>query len=361
MALTAAACAVPGVFLLLRRLALVSDAISHVLLLGIVTAFLITRDLHSPWLVIGATLSGVLTVVLVEALRRTDRVREDAAIGLVFPALFAAGVLLVSVYSRNVHLDTDAVLLGIPEFAAARPFRWLGISWGSHARFSMGVMLLVNLTFVILLFKELKLSTFDAALATTLGFTPAVLHYGLMTLTSLTAVLAFDAVGSILVVAFMVVPAAMAYLLTDHLVRLIVLACGLAALGGVLGTLLALALDATVAGSVASTLGLMFGIVLLAAPEHGWIAARRRQRRLQREFRVTMLLIHLLHHEDTAREADESRCQTLHEHLRWPAPRVGVVIEEAVQAGFVVETKGHLKLTHLGRVRAQAALHLGQE
>ena len=115
--LVAMACAVPGVFLVLRRNALVSDAIGHVLILGIVLAYFITRDIESPWLLVGAALAGVLTVALVEALQNTKLVRSDAAIGLVFPALFAIGVLLVSLYVPNVHIDVDAVLVGQPENA----------------------------------------------------------------------------------------------------------------------------------------------------------------------------------------------------------------------------------------------------
>ena len=112
LASVGAACAVPGVFLVLRRVALVADAISHVLLFGIVLAYFVTRDLASPWLFFGATASGVLTVALVELLRRSDRVAEDAAIGLVFPALFAIGTLLASMFLRSTHLDVDSVLMG---------------------------------------------------------------------------------------------------------------------------------------------------------------------------------------------------------------------------------------------------------
>ncbi|MEA2510996.1 MAG: manganese/zinc/iron transport system permease protein, partial [Thermomicrobiales bacterium] len=116
-AVTAAACALPGVFLVLRRMAMMSDAISHSILLGIVLAFFATENLNSPLLVVGAALTGVATVSLVEVLNRTGLVREDAAIGLVFPLLFSVGVILVSRYAGSVHLDIDAVLLGELAFA----------------------------------------------------------------------------------------------------------------------------------------------------------------------------------------------------------------------------------------------------
>ena len=120
LVVVAVACALPGAFLVLRRMALVSDAISHVLLLGIVLAYFATRDVESPWLLTGAAATGVLTVALVELLHRTRLVKADAAVGLVFPAMFALGVLLASIFLRNTHLDVDAVLLGQPEYAATR-------------------------------------------------------------------------------------------------------------------------------------------------------------------------------------------------------------------------------------------------
>src|SRR5262245_30737410 len=182
-AVVAAACALPGVFLVLRRMALLSDAISHVLLLGIVLAFMAAGDLRSPLLFLGAALSGLVTVVLVEALQRTRRVKADAAIGPVFPALFSLGVILVSGRAGNVHLDTDAVLLGELAFAPLRTLELFGLSL-SYSLWVMAGVLLVNVLFVTVFYKELKLTTFDAALASALGFAPAAMHYALMLLVS---------------------------------------------------------------------------------------------------------------------------------------------------------------------------------
>src|SRR5207248_1827930 len=193
--LAAAACAVPGVFLLLRRMALLSDAISHVVLFGIVLAFLVTRDLRSPWLIVGATLAGVVTVALVELLQRSRHVKADAAIGLTFTALFSAAVLLVTLRAGNVHLDTDSVLMGDPNLTTIdmmfNRVTVAGRDLGPWALYRMGGVLLLNALFVAVFYKELKLATFDAGLAAALGFTPALLHYGLTTLVALTAVTAF--------------------------------------------------------------------------------------------------------------------------------------------------------------------------
>ncbi|MCS6852293.1 MAG: metal ABC transporter permease, partial [Gemmataceae bacterium] len=257
----AVACALPGVFLVLRRLALISDAISHAILPGIVLAFFVTHNLASPWLVLAAALTGVFTVSLVELLQGTGLVREDAAIGLVFPVLFSVGVLLISGSSaRDVHLDTDAVLAGNLAISVfERRLVIGGRDLGPQTLAVMASILLVNLLFILVFYKELKLATFDAALAATLGFAPGVLHYGLMTLVSLTAVGAFDAVGSILVVAFMIGPPATAYLLTDRLSAMLGWSAALAAAGALGGCWLAWGLaDANFAGAMVTVTGLLF-------------------------------------------------------------------------------------------------------
>lgn len=247
--LAAIACALPGVFLVLRRMALVSDAIGHVVLLGIVVGFLIVGDLGSPVLLFGAAVTGLVLVAAVEVLQRTQLVREDAAIGLVFPALFSLGVILVSRYARNVHLDVDAVLLGDLVYAAE--------SFPS----AIALVLLFNVVFLCLCYKELQLATFDRQLAWVLGLSPGCLHYALMGLVSLTAVVAFDVFGSILVVAFMVVPALTARLLTERLGVMLVLAGVVAAGSAVLGCALALALDINFAGAMTAVLGGVFAVV----------------------------------------------------------------------------------------------------
>ena len=141
----AAACAIPGTFLVLRRMAMMSDAISHTVLLGIVLAFFVVADLSSPILIVGAALVGLLTVVLVEAVSRTGLVREDTAIGLVFPALFSIAVILISGLAGNVHLDSDAVLLGEIAFAPFNRFTSFGVDLGPVALWVMGAILLINL------------------------------------------------------------------------------------------------------------------------------------------------------------------------------------------------------------------------
>jgi manganese/zinc/iron transport system permease protein len=348
----AMACAVPGVFLVLRRMSLVSDAIGHVLLLGIVVAYLATRDIGSPWLLVGAAIAGLLTVVLVELLQRTQLLKADAAIGLVFPALFALGVVLVSVTTRNIHLDVDNVLLGQPEFATFPRWHFFGVD--IPPLWVMSAVLVVNVGLCALLYKELKLSTFDPALAASLGLRPGLIHYGLMAVVSVTAVAAFDAVGPVLVVGFFVVPAAAAFLLTDRLGVMIVLACGIGAIGAVIGVNLAEMFDANTAGAVAAALGLLFAVTFLFAPARGQFAMLIRRRQQRKAFEETMLAVHLYQHEGTDAEVDEARVDGLHRHLHWDVDRVAAVVDRSITHGVVVRAGELLKLTDAGRERARA-------
>jgi manganese/zinc/iron transport system permease protein len=352
----AIACALPGVFLILRRMAMMSDAISHTVLLGIVLAFFLTKDLTSPFLVVGATATGVLTVSLVELLNRTRRVAKDAAIGLVFPTLFSIAVILISRYAGDVHLDTDAVLLGELVFAPFDRLIVLGYDLGPKALYVMGGILLLNLLFIVLFYKELKLATFDTGLAATLGFSPALIHYALMTLVSVTAVGAFDAVGSILVVALMIGPPAAAYLLTDHLPRMLGLSALIAVLSALSGYWLAHALDASIAGSMATMTGLFFGLVFLLAPNRGLIAIARRRARQRWEFAQTMLAIHLFNHEGLAEEEQECRIAHMHEHMRWEPDFSAQVLRLAERRGLILRENGRLKLTEQGRQCARNAI-----
>jgi manganese/zinc/iron transport system permease protein len=355
-AVVSIACALPGVFLVLRKMAMMSDAISHSILLGIVLAFFVTKDLSSPLLVFGAALTGVLTVSLVELLNRTRLVHEDSAIGLVFPLLFSIGVILISRHAGDVHLDTDAVLLGELAFAPFDRFVISSIDFGPKSLYVMGGILLLNVLFIILFYKELKLATFDAGLAAALGFSPWIIHYGLMSLVSLTAVGAFDAVGSILVVALMIGPPATAYLLTDKLSRMLFLSAAIGIVCAIAGYWLANLLDASIAGSIASMIGLFFSFMYLIAPNRGLLALARRRARQRVDFAVEMLMVHLLNHEGLPEAEQESRRIHLSDHLHWEDKFINRVVRSSQKEKFLEVDGEFLKLTNKGRSLAKESL-----
>lgn len=346
---TAVACALPGVFLVLRRMALMSDAISHSILLGIVLAFFVVGTVGSPLLIAGAAIMGVVTVLLVEALTSTKLVSKDAAIGLVFPALFSIAVILIARFADDVHLDVDAVLLGELAFAPFERFVINGYDLGPRSLWVMGVILAVNLVGLVFFYKELKLATFDSALAAALGFSPALVHYGLMSAVSVTAVGAFDAVGSVLVVALMIAPPATAYLLSDRLSRMIWQSGLIGGIVAVAGFWLAHWLDASIAGSMAAVGGLVFGLAFLFAPDRGLLAQHRTRKRRRWEFAQVMLVVHLLHHEDLPEADEENRVAHLQEGLRWEGDFTDEVVGRARRRGLISEREGLLLLTDDGR------------
>ncbi|MDX1661239.1 MAG: iron chelate uptake ABC transporter family permease subunit [Gemmatimonadota bacterium] len=357
----AVTCALVGVFLVLRRMALMSDAISHSILLGIVAGFFLAGGLASPLPILGAAAVGLLTVWLVELVRSTGLVKEDAAIGLVFPALFSVAVLLIARYADQVHLDTDAVLLGELAFAPFRRAVVFGVDLGPRSLWVMLAVLAVVIAFVTLFFKELKITTFDPALAATLGFSPGLLHYAFMGLVSVTAVGAFDTVGSILVVALMIAPPAAAYLLTDRLTVLLPLAAALGAVSAIAGFWMAVVADASIAGSMATFAGVVFLAAFLLAPERGLLARARRRARQRVEFATLMLTVHVLHHEGTEAAREENRVEHLEEHLRWSPAFARRIVERGTERGLLdVGREGRLSLTERGRRTAHRILETGE-
>ncbi|MDT7827525.1 metal ABC transporter permease [Pricia sp. S334] len=351
-ALVAVACAIPGTFLVLRKMAMISDAISHSILVGIVLGFFITQDLNSPLLILLAALTGVITVVLVEFIQKTGLVKEDTAIGLVFPALFSIGVILIAKNANDVHLDIDAVLLGELAFAPFDRIVLGGSDIGPKSLWVIGSILLITVALLLLFFKELKLSTFDKGLAATLGFSPIVIHYGLMTVSSITIVGAFDAVGAILVVALIIAPAATAYLLTDDLKRRLFLSCFFGVFGAIGGYWLAHALDASIAGSMTTVLGIVFLLVYLFAPKEGVFSVFLKERQQRKEVSLLVFLLHLQNHQDLK----ERHVNHLREHINWQKVQAQTVLDLAKKNNLIQIYDDIVSLTDKGREFTDEAL-----
>ncbi|KEY19058.1 metal ABC transporter permease [Kaistella antarctica] len=342
--LVAIACAIPGTFLVLRKMAMISDAISHSILPGIVVGFFITQDLNSPLLILLAAMTGVLTVVLVEKIQQTKLVKEDTAIGLVFPALFSIGVIMIAKYANDVHLDIDAVLLGELAFTPFDRIYYDGMDLGPKSLWVISIILLATLALLFAFYKELKMSTFDAGLATSLGFSPAIIHYGLMSVASITTVGAFDAVGAILVVALMIAPAASAYLLTTNLTKMIVLACFFGVFSAIAGYWAANYLDASIAGSIATMLGLVFLVVYLFAPSKGLIAVLYREKQQRIEVSLITFILHLKNHH----EQKERHVNHLNEHINWQKIRSKTVLNLGLKNNLFTIDNDIVSLTEKG-------------
>ena len=276
--MVAASCALVGTFLVLRKMALLGDAISHSVLPGIALGFLLTQSRSSLVMVVGAGALGVLTVFLVERLQRTGRLYADASIGVVFPALFAVGVILISRYASMIDLDLDCVLYGEIAYTPWDLVVVAGRTVGPRAVWINGLTLLLNLVLIGLFYKELKLVSFDPGLSEALGFRPVRLHYLLMALVSVTVVAAFESVGAILVVAMLVVPPSVAYLLVDRLALMLVTAVAAGCVAVFAGYGLARLVDGSIAGGMAVAAGALFVLAFLFSPRYGLIASWIRRR-----------------------------------------------------------------------------------
>ena len=342
--LVAIPCALLGTLLVLRQMAMMGDAISHAVLPGIVIAFFISESLGALTSLIGAGVFGLLTAVLVEALRNTGRVKEDSSIGIVFTALFALGVFLVSKFAREVHLDLNHVLYGEIAFAPLNSLLVGGVDLGPRSLWAMGIVTALAVGMVLLLYKELKIATFDPGLAAAVGLSPVLVHYLLMGAVSVTTVGAFDSVGAIVVVAFLIVPPATAYLLTERLSHMMALAVLLGAGSAVVGYYVAAVFDVAIAGMMAVIAGGFFVLTLLLSPSRGLVANLRRQRGNRRSFTRALLLAGL---ERLGGHATETELARL---LDWEEDSLSQPLKDALRGGLVHSpTPGEVALTGEGQ------------
>lgn len=430
----AVAGALLGSILVLRGMALTSDAISHTVLLGIVVAFMIMigiegaePDLSSPWLMIGAAAAGVATVVLTDVIHRSGLVKQDAALGLAFPFLFAIAVMLVAGPVDDVHLDEDAVMVGeigvawadttshcfgdcetvvITEddpraemtrrctncadlgisprddraefesictncdtYTPARAWRAgllderpLLVFWPKSLTIT-GIMAVLAAVFVMVFFKEIKIGSFDSGLAHALGFRPAVLTYLLMVLVSLVAVGAFNAVGSILVIAFFIIPPAAAYLMTDRLGLMLLIAALVGGLSAVVGydfargRLLGLTIfpdwNTSISASMVLAMFAFFLLFWMVSPNHGLVSAFLRKYRSKRLFEEQILLGHIFHHAGTDSEKEELADAGMEKHMHWPRERLERVLRRLRSRGLVRRQNGLILPTESGASTVQ--------
>ena len=256
--ITALACALPGVFVVLRRNSMLVEGIAHAVLPGIVVGYAFTLDLNSPWLIVGAALAGLVVVLCNEWLIRTGLLTGDAPQALVFPALFAVGIILITLDFSHVHLHTYVVLVGDLNLAAFHQFVVNGVSIGPRYLYVMLAVLIVNIAFITLFYSKLKVTTFDNEFATVLGMRTGLLNTAFMFLVSVTLVTAFHAAGVILVISLLVAPAATAHLISRRLSTMLVLTALFAAGGALAGFWIAYALNAATSASMAVFYGLLF-------------------------------------------------------------------------------------------------------
>lgn len=347
--ITSLACAVLGVFLVLRRLSMVSDAISHSVLLGIVIGYFVTKDIGSVLLIIGASLFGVLTTVCIELLIKSKRVTEDASVGIIFPLFFSIAVILITRYARNVHLDTEVVLIGEIILAPLHRINFLGLSL-PKALVQMVFVLLINIAFIAVFFRKLKISSFDPVYAGVAGIAGTGLYYVFMALVSFTAVSAFESVGAILAIAFFISPAASAYLISKDLKITIFLAAVYAVVNSCIGYFLAVKFNVSMSGMCAVVSGLTFMITIAVYPG-GIITKMIRYIKNKNRFSRELLILHIDNHTGKKNALGELGYSTIREHIAWSDRKLKYVLDKLIKKGYVYRAKerGVYSLTETGK------------
>lgn len=358
-ALTAAACGLLGCFLVLRRMSMMGDAISHAVLPGIAIAFILTESRDGMIMLVGAGVVGVLTAALTQWVHAWGRVETNASMGVVFTTLFAIGLILMVRGADSVDLDPGCVLYGAIESAPIDRMQVLGLLV-PRAAVVMAIMLVIDVIFVLICFKELRIGAFDSALAETLGMRPKIVHYALMGLVAATSVAAFEAVGSILVVGMLIVPAATAQLLTDRLGPMLIVAMIVGVLGAVLGHVggvvvpEALGLNDTKSAAVMILVtGLIFAIALVAAPRYGIMSRYLGRVLLGLQILREDVSGFLYRVEELQGVAISTRCAAIADAIgarRW---MTSLALRGLVRRGRIEPIEGGYRLTPSGRVDAR--------
>lgn len=265
-ALVAGACSLIGVFLILRRMSMIGDAIAHAVLPGIVASFLLFESRSNLLMLGSAAFVGVLTSFLIRFLHQRLRIQSDASIGFVFTSLFSIGVIMIATFASKSHIDTECVLYGEIAYIPLDKFMIEGISYGPRAAWIMGGVFVLVVAVLFVFRRAFELTTFDPLFGALAGFSGLAWHYVLMTLVSVTTVASFELVGAILVVAFLVVPPATAYLLSERLKNMIVLSLLFSFLSALGGYFTADFFNVSVSGAMASTSGFLFALVFAVKP-----------------------------------------------------------------------------------------------
>lgn len=354
--LAASACALVGTFLVLRKMSLMSDAIAHAVLPGLVAGYFFAGGSNIIFASIFAAFAALLTVTFVELLKKSGKVKEDSAIGIAFPPMFALGVFLISKYFKHVHIDAHALLYGDIEFAPFDALYLLGANLGPRSFWVMGALLLLNVLFIALFYKELKIATFDAGLAASLGLSPLLIHYALMVMLSITTVGAFTLVGVVLVVAFVIVPPSTAYLLTNRLPVMLLLSVLIGALSAIGGYFLAVYFDVSISGMMVTVNGFFFLLAFFLSPQDGLITALRRRARQKIMFALQALAIHLLQHAPAKTDDPEYSVSNLRDHFQWDDLLIRRILDTAELEGIIRRKDNSLRLTEHGETFASRAL-----
>ena len=347
--LAAVTCSLCGVFLVVKREALVAEGLSHSVLPGIIVAYLILEDRSSPLLFVGAGVMGLVMVLLVDAIRQTRLVNADASLGIVFSALFSIGVLLASLHLRNVHFHADCIIDGNLASASLRPLVVGGVELGPKAFFVLLGSLSLVLVFITLFFKELKLMAFDSSLSHSLGFSPRLMHLSWLGLVSVTTVCAFETAGSILVVALMIAPPATAYLVTKRLSSMLWVSATVGALSAAIGFYIGLLLDISPTAPIATASGFLFLGTVVFAPKQGLVSKSRRRVHHRSILFQHLLLGQVARHSRKNPGSSGLTTESAFSAATWSRSQFQAAKRSCLQQNYLIDQGGSLAMTQVGQ------------
>jgi len=363
--LCAACCALPGSFLVLRRQSMMGDAISHAVLPGLAAAYLLTSSRSSFVMFIGAAVVGVITAVITQWVHTSGKVERSAAMGIVFTTLFAIGLVMIVRAADKVDLDPGCVLYGSLELAPLDTLHlaWLGLDV-PRAAVVLAAVLVGNVIIMGVLFKEMTLSSFDPELATSLGFSSRAMHLILMTLVAITTVAAFEAIGSILVIAMLIVPPATARLLTDRLLPMIFVAVAVGAISAAVGHVSAITVptwfgfeDTLTSGMMATCAGVLFTVAVIFSPSQGILsnALHRRGMALRIAEEDALGLLYRIR-ERASQATAAAIAALLHDETGVSLGRARRVLARLRRRGLTQLSAAGYELTAAGTQQAQAII-----
>ena len=331
-------CGVIGCYVVLRRMAMIGDALSHAVLPGVVLAFIITSSTGIVGLLSGALIAGLVTAVLINVVSRFSRTKEDSSIGIVFTALFALGIIMISALPRGTHFDLQCFLFGDP------------LAVGESDLLLMAVVCPSVLLIVTLLYHPLKLASFDPIVAAAMGIPVVALHYLLMGMLSATVVAGLKTTGVVLVVALIITPASSAYLLSNRLWKMMLLAGVFGGLSALAGMTLSFVTNWPSGATMVMFASAIFGLVMLASPSQGVVIKMLRRWRIRRRVESEDVLKAVYRNT----EADDTWCgiHRVAEVTHLTAGNVASIANELVRGGLLQRSQTALQLTATGRSRA---------
>ncbi len=332
------ACGVLGCYVILRRMALIGDALSHAVLPGVVIAFLITQSAGVFGLLTGALLAGLLTAVLINLVSRFSRTKEDSSIGIVFTALFAIGIILISAMPRGAHFDLDCYLFGDP------------LAVGTQDLVLMAIICPLVLLIIGLLYHPLRLASFDPVVAAAMGVPVMALHYLLMGMLSATVVAGLKTTGVVLVVALIITPASAAYLLSNRLSVMMILSGVFGAASALVGMTMAFVFNWPSGAAMVVFATVIFAVVMLFSPSQGLLTLALRRWRVRRHVESEDVLKSV--YRNAQPNGGGCHVETVAGFTKLSGERVISIAKQLTREGLLTLSGDRLQLTDAGHHRA---------